>query len=389
MTQKLVQNLSRLTSVFVLLFATGLVSGQQPDPRLTKVFADWQDRQERLSTIRYRVHGETVFAKGSGTDDHGQRMNPASPDRDVIGNIQWEVLFDFSTQRHRWDKQEYSYLYSLKKLIPKFMISVSNGKIAQSHLPREKNASLAASPMEYDAEMGITRGSLRAVLFPAGSLPIFFGHGIVPLPLDRLYAGHLRRTYDPELLHVHGTGVHAGRQCLVLRTDTLRTAVSSYHEFWVDVERQSAVVRDASYVNDRVDNDYDVQYEKTSFGWMPLQWQNTVYTNGKTHVIHRLHVDERQASPAVTDADFRIETKPGMKIRDVRYEDVPNPLVTTAPAENTTYVVGEPGGLSEPLKGAEKWPIWLAWIPGGLLAVCLAGWLLRRRRKRGSVQPAK
>ena len=60
------------TTVFfaaaVLLLPRSVIAEPPPDPRLEKVFADWQNRRERIKTIRYRTSGEHVRPKGSYTD---------------------------------------------------------------------------------------------------------------------------------------------------------------------------------------------------------------------------------------------------------------------------------------------------------------------------------
>ncbi len=319
----------RLVALAFMFFGGGTTSSAQPpDARLTKVLQDWRQRQSRLDAIRYRVQGEMVYAKGSATDETGRPYNPPKPARDMVGKVEWNALLDFAGNRHRWEIKEETLNFKEEQLVQKVRINVCDGTIAQNSTPAESNPGLRDGPMGlHNLEMTIVRGNLNTILFPGGSRPLFFGHGIIPTSEDRLYAGHLRRKYSDEQFYLHGTGLTGGRPCLILRTEALRTSVTSFHEYWVDSPRQSAVTRYARYTNGAADENYDIENAETPHGWLPGQWTHSVYMNGRTHTVERLRVQYRDAPPPFTGDDFSLQVKPGMRVREVNMGDTANPLV--------------------------------------------------------------
>jgi hypothetical protein len=350
-----------------------------PDPRLVQVVEEWTRRASKCSSVRHTVEGQTTFVKGSATDDLGRPLNPPKPARDFVGKVAWRVLLDFAAQRHRWEVDEERFLYQQEVFEPVLRLNVCDGTVAQNSRPRPPGAPADNAPVNAaNLDMTVVRGNLSTVLFEAGSLPLFHGHGIVPTTEDRVHAGRLRWDARPESFYVHGTGVHGGRPCLVLRTEPIRSSSAmSFHEFWVDVPRQAAILRYAYYSNREVIEDYDVRYQDTPDGWMPASWSHTCFLRGATHTIKRLRVVSREISPALSDEDFRLEVKPGMRVREVEFGASPNPLVMPRSLGDTMQVVGA-GGPAE-----KRWWRPLLWAGAAVAAVALVGLLLYRARKAG------
>ena len=124
-----------------------------------------------------------------------------------------------------------------------------------------------------------------------------------------------------------GTGEYAvrrnvvsdGRLMTVLRTHSVKEIDGTFAELWVDVERQSAVVRSATYDNDMVFCRLDIRYGKGECGWWPRKWQLTYFRFGETAIgsVYRYQVSQFEGNPAVGPELFTEEPKPGMDVRDV------------------------------------------------------------------------
>jgi hypothetical protein len=346
---------------------------------VAQIVEEWARRQAKIGSVRYTVSGQTTYVKGSATDELGRPLTPPKPSRDFLGKVEWRVLLDFASHRHRWEVDEEQLLYQQEELKRVLRLNVCDGKIAQNSRPRLPGTEQDDAPPNYaNLDMSIVRGNLSTVIFEGGSLPLFHGHGIVPTTEDRVYAGHLRREIKPEQFHVHGTGVYGGRSCLVLRTEVISRSTRSFHEFWVDGARQAAIVRYTHYSGGNVDANYDVRYEDTPDGWMPASWAYTVFHRGKTFTIRKLRVVSREVSPPLQDQDFRLEVRPGMRVREVETGESPNPLAMPPFLRDTMQVAGEGFDVSG---GAEKgWWRFLAWLAAALVAAAVVGFLVKARK---------
>jgi hypothetical protein len=354
--------------------------------RLAKVLEDWARRQSKFESVRYVVSGQTTFAMNTWVDERGRPYNPPRPSSDFVGNVRWDALLDFTAHRSRWEVDEESYVYEPQEGLQRVLrLNVCDGKVAQNSRPRLPDAPPDDGPVTpANLDMTIVRGNLSTVIFPGGSLPLFHGHGIVPTSEDPLYAGHLRRDLDAEQFYVHGTGAHGGRQCLVLRTEILRPSIPSFHEFWVDTARQSAIVRYAYYRGGEVAENYDVHYQESRDGWMPASWAHTVFVRRATHSVRELQVVSREVSLPLRDQDFRLEVRAGMKVRQVERGQSGSPGAMGPVLSDTMQVAGAsfvPAVETE--KGLRRFLSW--WLGAVLAALAVAAvlfWIWKGRRTR-------
>jgi hypothetical protein len=383
MTTMLIRAVCPATAWCALLLCAAPAAADRPDPDLAKILEEWGRRQSKCDSVRYVVRGETTWAKGSGINELSQFLDPPVPSQDIVGQIEWKVLLDFASQRDRWEVDGEQLLYRGDKLERVVRLNACDGKVAQNSRPRPPGKENDDAPIDIgNIDMTIARGNLSCVLFEAASVPLFHGHGVVPTTEDRVHAGHIRWAASAESFYVHGRGVHEGRPCVVLRTDTFRTSVESFHEFWVDMARQAAIVRYAYYVDGKVDENYDVRYEDTPDGWMPASWTYTVYLKEKTHTIKRLQVVSRELSAPVQDQDFRLEVRPGMRIREVEYGPSANPLAMPPFVADSLHVAE--AGYSVARAGDNSW--WwryLLWLGAALAVAAVAVLLVYRARKAG------
>src|SRR5689334_9465460 len=89
----------------VMLAAWG--TAEEIDPRLEKVLADWQKRQNSVQSARYEVRGEHKVPKGSSNalDLYrfvpGLRSDQPIPPQDLVGTVSLKLFLDFEKGRHR------------------------------------------------------------------------------------------------------------------------------------------------------------------------------------------------------------------------------------------------------------------------------------------------
>jgi hypothetical protein len=335
-----------------------------------------------VDTIRYVVRGEVVIPKGSGTDDFGNPLVPATPDRDISRPWNETFLFDFSTGRFRIEVSSQSYSSQTQQSYPIVNNAAFNGSTVKVETPREANTNSFHSPSPTDPDVAIFAGNLAGFQFAGESYPLFFAHGVVPTAEQQIVAGRFKQKLNAGYFHVRGTGMHAGRRCLVLRTETLQLATATFDEFWIDESHECAILRCTSFAGDKPSTDTVIDYRDTAKGWLPKSWTFTSFLQGKTHRLWRMKVDELALEPSFADADFDIEIKPGMLVREVHYPDSPNPLYVPHP-ETTDYRQGEnqPGTILLSSLGLRS--PWL-WVVIGLAFVAaVAWWLYHRLRATG------
>jgi len=170
-----------------------------------------------------------------------------------------------------------------------------------------------------------------------------------------------------------------------------------FDEYWIDTGRDSAVVRQISYVNDNPMVDIEVTYQQTpQNGWLPLRWTATVRQGNQPIRVARLRVQEYTMDPPIDDAVFRPEIKPGMIVHETIFEDperiVKQPAGYRPPTKS--YRVGPDGAWNQVVNGVEvKSRAWLWYTLGGFAVVAtaaLAFWYARYRRRtiRPPARPA-
>ena len=379
------------------LAACGAAGAEDPklDPRVAKVLADWKKRQERIKTVRYRVEGVLVRPKGSLTGIiHATSETPAE---DTETPIKRTLLLDFTTNRFRFERDEQDLDLISGGISTTDTDSAFDGKELQNvFLKRQQLPRRPDNPLP---DGGISTGNLKGGAFEPRFYPLFFGHGVVPVAeVDQLYPGHLRIEPDAGLLYFYGEAIHAGRRCLVFRTHPLSVEMVGFWEYWVDPDRDSALVRFVSYSGESPDQDTAIDYQATPGGWLAKNWVFTVFTGPekkrRTVFYERMEVKEATVDPTVTDANFRIDFKPGMLVvKAVRPEPSAADPYATGSAQTQFYRIDPAGRWNEVtfVGGVEAstWGARLLWwaAPIALAAIAVGGvlyWRMRRRKMGGA-----
>ena len=332
----------------VLILANAASATEPLDPRLEKILADWQKRQNAVESIDYQVEGELKVPKGAYTKLRAVTIRTkkteirVAPEEDMSGPVGLNLLLDFANERFRLEKRDQSFHFNSCKLIQDVIIYTFDGKEIKSLKPREKNPTM--SPKAPD--MGIVSGNVKNFFFLMDCKPIFFAHGRIYTPTEQIVPGQMRNKPDLNSLHIHGTAVHEGRSCLIVRTQTFQMGGNiGFEEYWVDLERDGTIVRYGSYSGKKLtcDQDMVIHYNMhQTDGWFPSDWRWTVFDHGKILYYRDVRVTKMKINPVMSDADFAIESHTGMIIQEVKRHPSTDPFAEPK-SDITTYRQEENG----------------------------------------------
>ncbi len=382
----------------LLLLDEPSARGQAVDPQLEKILADWQKRQEWVKSIRYRVSGKYTIPKGVFNSQRrilGLRIDKDYPSKDMSVDVKYTLLLDFENGRHRFERDEPQYFLDVDRFCAHRQTDVFNGSTMKQQWlkPNDPSISPEMTPPPTNPDVPnatIISGNMKNNEFELKYRPIFFGHGRVYTIMDPIIPGKLLTKPDPDYFSVHGNAVHEGRNCVIVRTQTLRGYKTSFTEYWVDIERTSAIVRTIGFSGDKPGSVINIQYKKTSVGWMPDRWKYMAYPEGKVARIEDMHVVEMTIDPHVSDSDFQLVFEPGTIVEERKDEGTPNILVTPKSTgrvyrlEEANKQVDIPDaygrkGFRSPSPAVSRHLfIWIGLLP--LVLCCIAIWVYWRKK---------
>jgi hypothetical protein len=378
-----------LAGLGMVLAAATPVRAQPRDDRLDRVLAAWQQRQHALQGVRYTVTGTDVRAKGSITDHMGEPLPQPEPPEDVSQPQEFKLLLDFTEKRFRLELTQQMYMSSFKQLGPRASTTVFDSKELFTLRPRSANSNASVPWGGFDVMIGRNMNAAKGTL--AGTItaslgPLLCAHGLVP--------GLTRQPdFDMKLeakdFYVHGQGVQDGTPCVVVRTIPHETFYdTTFDEYWVDLERDGAIVRNTVYRNEKPLTDVGISWQPAAHGWVPLHWTGTLW-NYSGHILNvsRMEVVDFEADPAVTAADFRVAIEPGMDILETTIGNSGR----VSDDRRKIFRVRADGGWNEVVNGVEiPSRSWTPYYWGGALAAVVLGlalWHLRRKSRRQTPPP--
>lgn len=309
-------------------------AAEPDDARLKKILADWQKRQNRVDAVEYKVSGVHKVPQGAyntfpaiALGLQPEKIPPVFPERDLTGPIGFTILLDFVKGRHRRDRQEQIFSAISGKLEQEMMKDTFNGSVMRCQIPKKDNPHQKNISMTKP-EMSILSGNMKSGAFKSNYYPIFFGHGRIYTHMEQIIPGKIRNNPDQDYLYIHGTGVHDGRRCLIVRSQTLKTSTTAFVEYWVDTSRESAIVRYVSYSGAKPSAETTIRYSNGPSGWLPASWHWTFYSHGQTLYYEDMRVEKVNSHPSFTDSDFEMEAQPGMLVEEVESLPTKHPIAT-------------------------------------------------------------
>lgn len=298
------------------------------DPRLKKILADWQERQHWFQAIEYMVSGIHKVPKGAFNNypvEFGVPTPEVNPPRDLEAPVSCKFLLDFVKGRHRRERHEQVFNLVHGSLDPAVAIDVFNGSTITIFTPREENPTDNVGVRHPD--ISITFGNVKNGQIIDQYFPFFFAHGRIYTAMEPILPGRLRNKPDPGFLYVHGTSVCENQPCLVLRTQTLGQSTPCFDEYWVDTEKESAIVRYLGYSDKTATHDLNIHYCKSHGHWLPESWRLANYLSaGPLAGYREVRVEQITVDPSITDDVFELEVKPGMLVQEVTSLPTKSPL---------------------------------------------------------------
>ena len=296
----------------------------RPDEEvLAEIFAGWERRRAAMQAIEVVLEGTVTLPAGIKTLQIGQMMPSEWRDRpfpleDYTYSIELRLLFDFRTNRMRTERRDQTFQTDTVQFKLRHEFWLYDGKDVQHIRPREGNTGMGYVPSEYQTEFRYGEPRHLAFILDYSYEPVFLACGRLPR-FGGGSSGFTRFTapLQPEIFHVHGAAEHDGRECVVLRTASFDPQRETFYEFWVDVEREAAIVRARLHRQGTVRDELDIEYADGETDWMPVRVTRTSMADATQLSLREdLRVTSLVADPPLRDGDFHAEPEPGMAVRN-------------------------------------------------------------------------
>jgi hypothetical protein len=368
---------------------------QPADQGVAKIVSSWKARQDAFKSVRYTLSGSQIlsstYLQMAGRLGPGQAMREA-PSQEVRRPEGGVVLFDFEKNYVRIERQTSLASGSGPAVVPHDHTYAYGGRELKMLYPRAANTTADYTPSWDRPDLVLLKAS-DPNLPPFELRPVFWAHGIVPLPQTPLRADNLRPAPDPDLLIGRGEAVYKQRTYRVVRSEAMaNTSGGNYDEYWVDVGRQAAIVKSTMIVADKPTHVYEVDYALKDGAWLPSGWTYTHYLAGKLMQSYRLTVSEIRTNLPTQDVDFDIPVEPGMLVAQgdqLSRADERGRLQPLSGEEARAHQrqldLAKQSHGSTPLETESLWhrvATWTIVASGGLVVALLALFLARRYRAK-------
>ena len=286
-----------------------------------KIVEDWNRRQQ-IRGFRYLVGGTRFLPKGWATD-HGMSEPSvgALPSSDATLDVQTEYFVDLERNRSRIERDQALYNFNVRRYRQYFQIELFDGHRAQIFYPRSRNRAWfdeAQGGTTWNADLELEDGGSPA--FGREDTPILLAHGMVPgeRASNLSPTGTLRRSVTAEMFVEYGRALRDGQECIVVRSQTDRTGIQpQFHEYWVDVEKDSTILRYVLYIGERDEYQIDMWYQEDDIGGYRLARYTMLEHIGERPVPTRdIRVLEYDAEPVYSESHFWVEPQPGFNVYD-------------------------------------------------------------------------
>ncbi len=295
------------------------------DP-LPKILQDWQKRRERAAVIRYELAGTRTWPKGLFNPNPGDpeaNDDKDNPDHDITGTLNRTVLLDLARNRFRIEFDDQGYNNLSRSLYRIHCIEMGDGSALRVCILENTDSPVRGNSARHHVDFWMAKGDPQ--LMPPGIFenydPLFYAAGIVPTGEVWVRPTALVPTNDPKAFTFAGAVNVGGRLCARIRAKW-ETKLYSMHmedEFWVDVERDSAIVK---IISDgyACQVTTEIAYQQTPGGWLPSAWTREASCQRKrTQPTDKIKVKSVSVFPPVTDQNFTFEPTPGMYVQDEEY----------------------------------------------------------------------
>lgn len=365
----------------------GTSNGQlhaQLDPKgadqITKTLSDWANRHERFKSVRYVVRGE-IEQKNLPA---GSKLSPKRP-------VKYVVLLDFVHGRSRIEKNSSGRAASQDRYIPRVGITAYDGTTHQQSVDRKLCELGPKNP-----DVCLVKGPLDLMPIDHYVWPVLFAHGVVPTVNKPARPDRLPVEHTADEFELRGEIRHAGNGCIVLRTDPAASTPFLVDEFWIDPAKDSAIARHTYFAGKNPWFQFDITYQNSERGWMPLSWIFAHSKGNKLIEVVHFTVEQLEANPTVTNDDFVLPISPGSIVQTQNFPEPGKGLDPLKPANGSFRVAADGKWITLEESGfttAEGMPLppeprnqrWVWWTYASLIgiagfAIAVLFYRLRMRR---------
>jgi hypothetical protein len=301
------------------------------------------------------------------------------PAEDFASKRRLTLLLDLAQDRMREETVEAIFNVTKGKFHPHHTTRVYDGINCKDAAPRKLNTTADFAPERLDFDVLIMPKSPPRLNIEA--LPVFLACGI--LPDDALLdCRRLRPPPDMKAFHVHAAEARIdGHSCMVLRTQPADSAWGDFMEYWVDLSRDSAVLRCAQYRQGAAVSMVNMDYAQGPSGWQPKRWTATLYFSGKLFRASTLSVDQYELNPRVEARDFDVPLLPGMIVWKDKPDRPGGSWIFRVGTDGTTLTEVDPVTDAEPGPRESRSGALPAAVTGLVITLGAAGYGLARLRK--------
>jgi len=284
------------------------------DP-LDQVLRDWRDRRHNIRTVHCELRGSTTWYAGSLSHvDQGTSGSPKpNPESDVTGQFNMSIWLEPQLNRFRIERIEEEYVALFRSV---YVMNVITGGDGQSYWSRIfENGVVAAVPsvparakphvdlllVKADPENMVTLDNFNLRI-------LFFGLGIVPTAGHRIRGTTLVPHMDETEFSFRGWTNVGGVVHAVIRERTT--------DFWVDIEKQSAVER-IVIGGDQPRLIAEIVQRHTEAGWLPLSWAFFDFVQGLPTRRAEAAVEWITFESPNDESIFSAPREPGMYVEEV------------------------------------------------------------------------
>lgn len=365
--------------IFLLpCFTAFRISAGEP---VNTVVEAWQLRQEQLRSVRFRASGKCWKPRGYMQMPRILRAEAqgfAVPAQDHTEPIHSEVTLDLERGRllRHQIHETYTWISGSDdaQFFPFDELVVFDGQHFKAYRPYERNHAKAPE-QSYATELSIYAAGPRTIVFGLELNPLLYACGIIHTDLNHNPA-NLRPELDPGQFKLEGEASLDGHPCLILRS--VPDPRQRFYEFWVDRDDHRMIRQSLGYgLNQKAELwvTTRIEYRDTPHGPMPDTWtvERIEHSTGKV-ALYSMKLDEFEANPRVTDADFDIVPPPGTLVYDERRPKAERKFVVAG--------AGQPDLPPEAFIKHKTQPRSRGWAYAGIgaLVAAIAAAILFRRR---------
>lgn len=313
--------------VFCLILVASSPAQTGSDASVVRQVLDaWQRRRTAMKSVAYTIEGVQTHGKGALTTkeaDAAPNLKTTFPPDDLPLDMKVVYTFDFKEHKARIETTDYILMMGMGVFVPGKRTAFFDGHDTTLVTRREDNTSDLYTPIPSQPDMHVYKGGTRHLFFRE-SYPILAAHGIIePYSGTMDEAKMFDESIDASLFRFQQWSTLEGRKCAIVRTKPEAGELGVFEEFWVDLERESAILCWKLIRGGNVTSQLLITYQQVEGNWLPRSWQYDLYalrrgTTPKYMRTDRMKVIDIQIDPPLTRRDFIAPRRHGMVVSNTR-----------------------------------------------------------------------